>query len=117
MGDEDASSYIPLVEPEVERLVSGQSDGSVSYRAWTRELAKDLQEAVDRIFAKNTKLAKCEFSLTIADPMLDGCPLIGCSTGFGKLCGYDMHEIVGRNCRFLIDPVPKDLVDQKLRDR
>ena len=26
------------------------------------------------------------FSFTIADPRISGCPLIGCSTGFGTLC-------------------------------
>eukprot|EP00490_Sorites_sp_Unknown_P021117 CAMPEP_0114686000 /NCGR_PEP_ID=MMETSP0191-20121206/61049_1 /TAXON_ID=126664 /ORGANISM="Sorites sp." /LENGTH=31 /DNA_ID= /DNA_START= /DNA_END= /DNA_ORIENTATION= len=26
-----------------------------------------------------------------------------------------MEEIVGRNCRFLVDPVPKDKVDWTMR--
>lgn len=30
------------------------------------------------------------------DPRLQGCPLIGCSSGFGTLCGYTMEDIVGR---------------------
>jgi glycosyltransferase involved in cell wall biosynthesis len=30
------------------------------------------------------------------DPRLKGCPLIGCSSGFGSLCGYTMDDIVGR---------------------
>ncbi|CAK9109023.1 Phototropin-2 (Non-phototropic hypocotyl protein 1B) (OsNPH1B) [Durusdinium trenchii] len=55
------------------------------------------------------------FSFTIADPRMSGCPLIGCSTGFGTLCGYTMDDIVGRNCRFLVDPVPRDKVDWKMR--
>jgi len=87
------------------------------HKAWTEELAKELQDAVDRIFNTDEKLAKLEFSLTIADPRLDGCPLIGCSVGFGTLCGYEMNEIVGRNCRFLVDPVPQELVNRKMRDR
>eukprot|EP00438_Fugacium_kawagutii_P002141 Skav218491 [mRNA] locus=scaffold538:1322239:1324362:- [translate_table: standard] len=67
------------------------------------------------------------FSFTIADPRISGCPLIGCSTGFGTLCGYTMDDIVGRqpltvaetdgilNCRFLVDPVPSDKIDVKMR--
>eukprot|EP00438_Fugacium_kawagutii_P008008 Skav209159 [mRNA] locus=scaffold1137:172266:173079:- [translate_table: standard] len=55
------------------------------------------------------------FSLTIADPRLLDCPLIGCSTGFVSLCGYTMEEILGRNCRFLIDPVPPEQIDSKIR--
>lgn len=55
------------------------------------------------------------FSLTIADPRLPDCPLIGCSAGFATLCGYEMEEIVGRNCRFLLDPVPPDQINVKMR--
>eukprot|EP00931_Biecheleriopsis_adriatica_P092128 TRINITY_DN65951_c0_g1_i1.p1 TRINITY_DN65951_c0_g1~~TRINITY_DN65951_c0_g1_i1.p1 ORF type:complete len:278 (+),score=59.65 TRINITY_DN65951_c0_g1_i1:36-836(+) len=87
------------------------------YRVWTDELTKDLQTALDRIFVKEPQLEACEFSLTIADPKLDGCPLIGCSAGFSKLCGYTMKEIVGRNCRFLVDPVPDELIDKQTRTR
>lgn len=57
------------------------------------------------------------FSFTIADPLLEDCPLIGCSTGFSELCGYTMEEIVGNNCRFLIDPVPTDRIDFAMRRR
>jgi hypothetical protein len=85
-------------------------------RSWTRETADDLQEAIDHIFQKESKeLSSFEFSLTLADPKLPDCPLIGCSTGFTKLVQYSMEEIVGRNCRFLIDPVPKNQVNDKVR--
>jgi len=100
-----------------ERGVSVDSQNPERYRAWTSELEKDLQEAVDSIFANQRQLGDLKFSLTIADPLLDGCPLIGCSSGFSTLCGYEMQEIVGRNCRFLVDPVPSEQVDQKTRDR
>mmetsp|Transcript_17161 Transcript_17161/g.37603 ORF Transcript_17161/g.37603 Transcript_17161/m.37603 type:complete len:258 (+) Transcript_17161:81-854(+) len=82
---------------------------------WNEEHAKVLQDAVDKIFSKGVGIDGLEFSFTIADPILAGCPLIGCSTGFGTLCGYQMHEIVGRNCRFLVEPVPADLVNDKVR--
>lgn len=97
-----------------------QSNGRAhadKHGAWTNELAAELQKVVDRIFGEDRNLANVEFSLTIADPSFDGCPLIGCSVGFSKLCGYEMHEIVGRNCRFLVDPVPKELQDLRMRNR
>jgi len=100
-----------------ERAVSVGSQNPDRYRAWTSELERDLQGAVDSIFANQRHLGDLKFSLTIADPLLDGCPLIGCSSGFSTLCGYEMQEIVGRNCRFLVDPVPSEQVDQKTRDR
>mmetsp|Transcript_23427 Transcript_23427/g.51786 ORF Transcript_23427/g.51786 Transcript_23427/m.51786 type:complete len:223 (-) Transcript_23427:314-982(-) len=82
---------------------------------WSEEHGQILQDAVDKIFNKEVGIEGLEFSFTIADPMLEGCPLIGCSTGFGTLCGYQMHEIVGRNCRFLVEPVPDELVNDKVR--
>jgi len=85
---------------------------------WTQEQSDQLQNAVDRVFgALGSSLMGLSFSFTIADPELDGCPLIGCSTGFTTLCGYEMADIVGRNCRFLVDPVPKDQIDQCMRRR
>jgi len=80
-----------------------------------RLAGSEMQEAVDRIFSPAEELKGLAFSLTVADPNLEGCPLIGCSQGFGTLCGYEMDEIIGRNCRFLVDPVPKDLIDNNVR--
>jgi len=89
-------------------------------KPWTQEEADALQAAVNQIFgeeATGTELTGMKFSLTIADPQISGCPLIGCSAGFTDLCGYEMAEIVGRNCRFLVDPVPPELVDKETRSK
>mmetsp|Transcript_63229 Transcript_63229/g.116615 ORF Transcript_63229/g.116615 Transcript_63229/m.116615 type:complete len:276 (-) Transcript_63229:120-947(-) len=92
--------------------------GKFSAAEWTLEKSDQLQAAVDKIFgAGGDSLLGLNFSFTIADPQIDGCPLIGCSTGFTTLCGYEMPEIVGRNCRFLVDPVPAEEVDQAMRRR
>lgn len=83
---------------------------------WTEKHSDDLQKVVDGIFGNDEgKLKGLIFSFTIADPNLEDCPLVGCSTGFGALCGYQMHEIVGRNCRFLVDPVPPELIEDGVR--
>lgn len=86
---------------------------------WTVEKADALQESVNRIFGDSgsNNLLGLEFSFSIADPFVDGCPIIGCSTGFTKLTGYELEDIIGRNCRFMVDPVPKDQIDQKMRAR
>jgi len=83
---------------------------------WTEDMAQKLQDSVDRVFGTEGKsLMGLAFSFTIADPFIDGCPLIGCSSGFTGLCGYSLEEIVGRNCRFLLDPVPSELINQRMR--
>jgi len=90
----------------------------ISPQNWNKESAAKLQQAVDQIFGTregSSSLHNLEFSFSIADPLLEGCPLIGCSTGFTKLCGYDLKDIVGRNCRFLVDPVPAEQVDKNMR--
>jgi len=85
---------------------------------WTPDMADKLQHAMDSLFAKDPETIRdCEFSFTIADPSIEGCPLVGCSTGFSKLCGYEMEEIVGRNCRFLLDSVPLDQVSEATRNK
>jgi PAS domain S-box-containing protein len=40
-------------------------------------------------------------SVSLADPGLEDCPLIGCSEGFELLTGYTKAEVVGCNCRFM----------------
>jgi len=83
---------------------------------WSDASATLLQESVDKIFGTGSQsLLGLDFSFTIADPFLPECPLIGCSTGFTKLCGYEVNEIVGHNCRFLVDPVPAHMLDQAMR--
>jgi len=83
---------------------------------WTHASAVKLQEASDRIFGTgSSSLLGLEFSFTIADPFVADCPLIGCSMGFTKLCGHDLRDIVGHNCRFLIDTVPVERIDWPMR--
>lgn len=40
-------------------------------------------------------------ALVVTDPQLPDNPIIHASRGFAALTGYDEHEVVGRNCRFL----------------
>jgi hypothetical protein len=82
---------------------------------WTTGRSMELQRVVDT-FCKED-VYELEFSATIADPSLEDCPLVACSIGFTELTGYTVHEVVGRNCRFLLNGVPSNLLDDETRFR
>lgn len=45
-----------------------------------------------------------ELSFTISDPARDQNPLVWVNPAFTRLTGYDLDEVLGRNCRFLQGP-------------
>lgn len=45
--------------------------------------------------------AEIECGVTIADPSLDGVPLIYANAAFERMTGYPRAELLGRNCSFL----------------
>mmetsp|Transcript_4545 Transcript_4545/g.7852 ORF Transcript_4545/g.7852 Transcript_4545/m.7852 type:complete len:323 (+) Transcript_4545:81-1049(+) len=79
--------------------------------------SEELQAAVDRIFRTGAaSLLDVGFSFAIADAQMEGCPLLGCSSALTSLCGYEMADIVGFNCSFLVNPVLSwEQVDQVSR--
>lgn len=83
---------------------------------WTVEQAAELQLAANSIFEKDDSLRTCQFSFSIADPSLKDCPFVACSTGFTKMTGYEMEEVIGKNCRFLVEPVPAKYVNKAARE-
>jgi PAS domain S-box-containing protein len=63
----------------------------------------------------NTMLDKADFNLVtaiqaaqrsfvITDPSLPDNPIIFASKGFLDMCGYQLEEVLGRNCRFMQGP-------------
>jgi hypothetical protein len=81
--------------------------------SWNTQLSVELQRACDTF--NNDALCELDFSVTVADPTLPDCPLVACSIGFTTLTGYTVHEIVGRNCRFMLNGVPPELCDDEVR--
>merc|ERR1719464_1699638 len=80
---------------------------------WNTRLSAELQKTVDNFGIG--ELYDLGFSVTVADPSQPDCPLVACSAGFTELTGYTVKEIVGRNCRFLLNGVPSNLVDEDTR--
>jgi len=77
--------------------------------AWDTASSIILQHGLDELCS--CVLDAPKFSLTVADPEKEDCPIVACGDGFAELTGYSVHEIVGRNCRFLMDNVPWHLID------
>lgn len=97
-------------------LIEGKEEAtSPASPIWTPAQSNAAQKACDEIFGKDGELTSLSFSFTLSDPLIEDCPLIGCSSGFSAMCGYQLQEVVGRNCRFLVDPVPRELIDQNAR--
>ena len=46
-------------------------------------------------------LDECVNGVTLADPDLEGAPIIYANKAFERLTGYSQDDIIGRNCRFL----------------
>ncbi|MEQ1666457.1 MAG: PAS domain-containing protein [Bdellovibrionales bacterium] len=49
-------------------------------------------------------LDECVNGVTLADPDLEGMPIIYANKAFEKLTGYTQADIIGFNCRFLQGP-------------
>lgn len=85
--------------------------------SWDVSRSVELQEVVESfsIGGECAEILGIEFSVTLADPGLVDCPLVACSVGFSKLTHYTLDEIIGKNCRFLLNGVPPDLIDENVR--
>jgi hypothetical protein len=94
---------------------SGRQESSHGPLHWNARCSEELQSVVDSFCIE--ELYDLGFSVTIADPTQPDCPLVACSAGFTELSGYSVDEIVGRNCRFLLNGVPSELIDIETRMR
>jgi hypothetical protein len=92
-----------------------KSDVDLSFNSlhWGARGSMELQQIVDAICYD--ELLGLDFSVTVADPSQPDCPLVACSEGFTELTGYGLEEIIGRNCRFLLNGVPIDHIDEATR--
>lgn len=84
---------------------------------WTESMSVELQKVVEDLFAgsRANGVIRMELSLSIADPALPDCPLVGVSEGFTRLTQYTLEEMVGVSCRKLLSSVPPDLIDERMR--
>jgi len=112
--DGRASSRQPvtLTAGSVPVSVSGVAvgdDGSGRMQVVFRDLRARDREA-DRLGLYLSALDAAAEGITIADVTRDDDPLIYANEAFAEITGYDIAEVLGRNCRFLqgaeTDPEP-----------
>jgi len=83
----------------------------------TSIIAADPNDATKKLDDPDYSLVKAlqtaQQNFVISDPSLPDNPIVYASTGFLSLTGYQLDQVLGRNCRFLQGPV----TDPKAVDR
>jgi PAS domain S-box-containing protein len=79
-----------------------------AYRVWARARSQNkgqlfaLRKEAEIIPKMLTTIFDaCVNGVTLADPDLDDSPIIYANRPFMRITGYELDEIIGRNCRFL----------------
>ena len=79
-----------------------------AYRVWARARSQNkgqlfaLRKEAEIIPKMLTTIFDaCVNEVTLADPDLDNSPIIYANRPFMRITGYELDEIIGRNCRFL----------------
>lgn len=110
-SDGDDVGELPSFNPKEAQMSRQESSHGPLH--WNTRCSAELQSVVDAFCVG--ELYNLGFSVTVADPSQPDCPLVACSMGFTELTGYTVQEIVGRNCRFLLNGVPSNLIDEETR--
>ena len=99
--DADVSAYIPKSrERASERLRETVEELSVPEAAGAG--SDELPEPSPRNIVR--AVDEAPVGITISDPSLPDNPLVYANQGYAELTGYDVEEVLGRNCRLLQGP-------------
>jgi PAS domain S-box-containing protein len=99
--DADVSAYVPKDgERATERLCEAVEELSVG------DVAGAAGGGVPEPSPRNIVRAVDEapVGITLSDPALPDNPLVYANQGYAELTGYDIEEVLGRNCRLLQGP-------------
>ncbi|BAQ45903.1 MULTISPECIES: hybrid sensor histidine kinase/response regulator [Methylobacterium] len=97
------------LEDRVARLEAQLGDGLRRPESGQRTSAA----SADLLF---TAAEKTRMPQIITDPNLPDNPIVFANRAFQNLCGYDVAEVIGRNCRFLQGPGTDPADVAKVRD-
>jgi len=90
----------------------GRQESSHGPLHWNTRCSAELQKVVDTMCIE--EFYALGFSVTLADPSQPDCPLVACSAGFTELTATRLRRL-RRNCRFLLNGVPPNLIDEETR--
>jgi len=111
--DADVSAYIPKDgEWATERLCETVNELSVSGITETR--GGGLPEPSPRNIVR--AVDEAPVGITISDPSLPDNPLVYANQGYAELTGYDVEEVLGRNCRLLQGPDTEEEPVARMRE-
>merc|ERR1712066_477836 len=54
-------------------------------------------------------------SALLVDALCADCPIVGATRGFCELSGYSLDQILGQNCRMMLQGVPEVVVSKSAR--
>jgi PAS domain S-box-containing protein len=80
----------------------------------TREPGDEFEGASGVLFEQ--AMAQTRMAVCLCDPNKPELPIVFANRAFRTLTGYDEHEIIGRNCRFLQGPLTDQGEVDKIRD-
>lgn len=79
---------------------------------------EELAASVRRYYNESLEpsLGQHDFNFVLTDPRLQDNPIVYASEGFCAMTGYEHHEVIGRNCRFLQGPETDRRTVLEIRD-
>jgi len=111
VGETDAAG-IRVVQTEVEairkqkenavvdmRVVETEWEGEMAYLASLRDIT-DRKRTEEMLWLYNRAMAATSTGIAISDATKPEYPIIYCNPGFESMTGYQMSEIIGKNCHF-----------------
>ena len=80
---------------------------SFDERNWVVAAHEDISQSAlteQGLQLRNRAMAAADEGITITDATQNGNPIIYANSGFLKITGYELDQVLGRNCRFLQGP-------------
>jgi PAS domain S-box-containing protein len=89
---------------------------AMNYAVERVRLSSHLRQARDERHVLDAAIAQLGQGMVLVDARTPGLPIIFANEAFLTITGYELNEVVGRNCRFLQGPKTDRQVIQQIRN-